>query len=133
MTALRAGLIYFAIVFAIGFVLGAVRTLSLEPLLGDLVAVLVELPFMLAAAWLTCGWVIRHLRLPHGLPARLIMGGTAFGLLILSEYGLARFMSGQGIAEFFANWGTTYAGVVGLVGQILFALFPLIRRNEPSI
>ena len=49
---LRAGVVYFAVVFATGFALGTVRTLWLAPALGERRAELLETPFMLAACGL---------------------------------------------------------------------------------
>ena len=58
--ATRAGAAYFAIVFAVGFVLGALRVTFLAPAVGPLPAVALELPVMLAASWWTCGWLMRR-------------------------------------------------------------------------
>jgi len=44
---LKVGALYFAAVFAVGFVLGAIRTLWVEPELGTRVAELIEAPMML--------------------------------------------------------------------------------------
>src|SRR5690606_39056760 len=49
---LHAALAYWAAIFALGFVLGTVRTLWLAPAVGELAAVALELPVMLgASAW----------------------------------------------------------------------------------
>ncbi len=55
MRAVLAGVLYFGLVFALGFILGTLRVLVLEPRLGSTGAVLLELPVMLAASWLLCG------------------------------------------------------------------------------
>ncbi|TIQ73239.1 MAG: hypothetical protein E5X64_39685, partial [Mesorhizobium sp.] len=52
--ALTAGAVYFAAIFAVGFGLGVVRTMLLEPALGPVLAVGVELPVILATAWAIC-------------------------------------------------------------------------------
>ena len=44
---LKAGVLYFLGVFALGFILGAIRIFFLVPYSGPVVAVLVELPFIL--------------------------------------------------------------------------------------
>jgi len=128
MKALLAGAAYFAVVFAAGFVLGAIRTLVLAPRVGDLAAVLIELPVILAIAWWVCGQIIRQFRLPGDLTSRLVMGASAFALLILAEFALAALMSGISLSGFVAAW-LTPAGAVGLAGQVLFAIFPVVRHR----
>ncbi|MEE2567134.1 hypothetical protein [Hyphobacterium marinum] len=133
MRALLAGTAYFAMVFAAGFVLGAIRTLILAPRVGDLAAVLIELPAILAIAWWVCGQIIRQFRLPGELTSRLVMGASAFVLLILAEYSLVWLISGLEASEFLASWGMSLAGAVGLAGQVLFAVFPLLQERRTSI
>lgn len=41
--------LYFLAVFAVGFVLGPIRVLLLEPRFGPVIAVLCEAPFLIAA------------------------------------------------------------------------------------
>jgi len=52
----EAGCVYALSVFAIGFVLGAIRVLVLAPRLGNAVAVALEVPFMLAVSWKLSRW-----------------------------------------------------------------------------
>lgn len=124
----RAALAYWAWVFAAGFVLGTVRTLWLAPRLGDLAAVAVELPIMLAISALAARRVLRR----HGFVLRgeaLALGAFAFVLLMAAEALLARTLTGQGLGQ----WAATLAsapGALGLAGQGIFALLPalLVRR-----
>lgn len=83
--AVKAGAAYFAVVFAVGFALGTVRTLFLAPRLGELLAVVIELPLMLGASWLACGWAVRRWRIAPTAGPRLTMGAFAFALLIIAE------------------------------------------------
>ena len=48
MQVLKAGAVYFAVVFAVGFVLGTIRTLWVVPRFGARTAELMEMPVMLA-------------------------------------------------------------------------------------
>jgi hypothetical protein len=120
----RAALAYFAPVFALGFVLGTVRTLWLAPALGEVPAVAAELPVMLAASWLLARRVVRR----HAVAGRgeaLGLGLAAFALLLLAELALAVTLAGQSPADWAAAL-TRPAGALGLAGQALFALLPAL-------
>ena len=128
---LGAGALYFAAIFALGFVLGTLRALWLTRALGALPAVLLELPVMLAASWLVARWLLRRQMLAgrvFGAAEALAMGGFAFILLMLAEAGLAYVLAGQGPGEWLAAMARP-AGLAGLAGQILFALIPLLARR----
>lgn len=56
---MAASLLYFAIVIAVGFLLGPLSVLWLEPQLGKTIAVLCELPLLLVAMILAARWVLR--------------------------------------------------------------------------
>ena len=56
---IKAGALYFAIVFAIGFVMGGVRQLVLVPWLGEPGGLAVEAPVMLVSCFLAARWVIQ--------------------------------------------------------------------------
>ncbi|WP_440957370.1 hypothetical protein ACFELO_08630 [Oceanicaulis sp. LC35] len=128
-----AGLVYFAIVFAIGFVLGSIRVLLVSPCLGELGAVLLELPVMLGACWLVSGALTARLAAHNPARAAIVMGGVAFTCLMLAEFTLGALAFERGLLEQVLRWGTP-AGALGLFGQIGFALFPWIqRRRTPSI
>lgn len=126
--AFLAGVTYFAIAFGAGFVLGAVRVTAIAPRVGDTLAVLIELPIVLFASWMACGWTIRRFNVSPDLTARLLMGGAAFTLLIGAELTLGLTAFDRTIAEQMDAW-TTPGGVLGLAGQALFALFPLMQRR----
>lgn len=121
------GLFYFAIVFAAGFALGVVRILYLEPKFGATAAVLLELPIILTVSWIACGFVLQHAKVDTRLSTRLAMGGVAFAILILAEVALGVVGSGRTLAGQFAEMGRA-PGLIGLGGQMLFALFPAMRR-----
>src|SRR5215831_14613693 len=82
---LKAALVYFASVFAVGFALGPARTLLLAPHIGATLAVLLELPIILFASWLLCRWVLRRFSVERGLEHRIAMGAVAFALLMSAE------------------------------------------------
>lgn len=123
-----AALAYFAIAFAAGFALGTVRVLAVAPLFGELGAVALELPVMLAVSWLAAGWCVRRFTVPARAGPRLVMGGLAFALLMLAELGVSVFAFGRSPAEHLAKYRQASA-LVGLAAQVAFALFPWVRMT----
>lgn len=126
--AIRAGIVYFAWVFAAGFVLGTARVLLLAPQLGELLATVLELPFMLAISWFACGKLIARFQVPPRTKLRLTMGAVAFALLMLAEVLLSVTLFNRSMNEFAEDLTTTH-GMLGFAGQVLFALMPLIRSR----
>jgi hypothetical protein len=122
-----AGLAYFAIVFAAGFVLGALRVLVLIPRLGDgPAAVLLELPVMLALSWMACRRLVARFDVPAAPVARLMMGGLAFAALMAAELGVSVFGFGRSLSEHLASYRQLPASL-GLAGQIVFAALPMVQ------
>jgi hypothetical protein len=126
---IRAGLLYFVMVFSLGFLLGTVRVLVLIPRLGELVSTCIELPIILSAAWLASDWLITRLQVSSQWWTRLSMGLIAFGLLMAAELALSVWLVGNTVQEHFAAYGTL-PHAIGLAGQAVFALIPLIQRGE---
>jgi hypothetical protein len=118
-------LAYVATVFAAAFGLGVFRVLLLVPRLGELAAVALEVPVVLGLSWLVAGRVLRRWPLP-GRGQRLAMGGLAFGCLMALELVLATGLFGRPLDGVLAAM-TTLPGLVGLAGQIGFALVPALR------
>lgn len=122
---LRLGLAYFLAVFAAGFALGTLRVLVVAPRLGETWAVLAELPLMLGLAWMVSR---RLLRGGADSSERAIMGLGALVLLLAAELGLGRLLSGASPAETARHW-LSPPGALGLAGQGVFALLPLVRSR----
>lgn len=125
MTPAQAGLRYALYVFALGFLLGTLRILVLAPRLGPDLAVLAELPLMLAAAWWLSGRALRQIPVAPGVP-RLHMGAVYLALLLGLEALLAAAM-GTPPARFLAGLATP-VGAAGLAAQALTALYPRLQR-----
>ena len=113
---------YWAVVFAAAFALGVIRTLWLEPRIGELAAVACEVPLTLTLSWWTARRITARWEIAQGGSA-LAMGLIAFTILMLAELTLARLMAGQSPGQWAASL-TTPAGVLGLGGQVLFGLMP---------
>jgi hypothetical protein len=130
-SSLKAGCVYFLLVFAMGFALGIVRVLLLSPLLGEMLAVLIELPVILLASWLICRKLIERLTVPSTLAARLLMGATALALLLSAEALMSVLLFERSLAGHLELYQTA-EGLTGLAGQIVFALFPVIQLMTTS-
>ena len=125
-SALAAGALYSILVFAVGALLGTVRTFALAPLLGDTPAVLLELPVMLAVSWLACSWLCRLLAVPASWRARLLMGGTAFLLLLAAELALSVLVLGRSVGAHLGLYAHL-SSLLGLAAQVAFAAFPWLQ------
>ena len=128
-SAIKAGILYFAIVFAAGFLLGTLRLFILLPLTGEFAAVALELPVMLIISWLACRRLVARFSVPAMVSQRLAMGVLAFCLLMLAEVGLSVLAFNRSGAEYLALLQTA-PGLLGLAGQIAFALFPLAQLKK---
>jgi hypothetical protein len=60
MQILKVGVLYFALVFGAGFVLGAIRTLWVVPRVGTRKGELMEMPIMLVVTIVAARWIVLH-------------------------------------------------------------------------
>ncbi len=124
MQILKAGILYFALVFGAGFVLGPIRILWLVPRFGIRLAELMETPIMLVAVIFAARWVVRRFTLPPTF-SRLGVGLIALGLLLVAEFTLVLQLRGLTIAEYLTSRdpvsGTVYYAMLGV-----FTVMPLL-------
>jgi hypothetical protein len=126
-----AGIAYFSLVFALGFLLGTVRTIFVQdaPSAIRLLGVLIELPIMLSASWFICRYIISRFAVAPRVVARAVMGSLAFALLFLAELLVGALLFGRTPSEHFALYrDASYA--LGLAAQIAFALMPLVQLRQ---
>jgi hypothetical protein len=125
----KAGLLYFALVFGTGFLLGPIRLLWLVPRFGTRIAELMEMPVMLVVIVLAARWTVRRLAVPSTPRSRLGMGGIALVLLLLAELTLVLWLQGLSIREYLASRdpvsGTVYSVLLGV-----FAVIPLLVARK---
>jgi hypothetical protein len=119
-------------VFTIGFALGAIRVPLLVPRLGEVAAVLLETPFMLAASWKMSRWSERKYGLLTDTAGALLMGVIAFAVLMFAELATSVLCFNRTVAEHFADfWSVPKA--VGLASQLCFASFPFLQAGSNRI
>ncbi len=122
---MRVGGLYFAVVFAAGFVLGAVRVTWAVPRLGIRVAELVEAPIMLLVSFLTARWLVRRW---HEITRRtdwIGVGLVGLGLMLLVEFTFVLWLRGLSIGEYLATRDPV-AGAAYFASLGLFAVLPLL-------
>ena len=56
-------------------------------------------------------------------------GAIALALLILAEVGVSVFVFGNSLGDYAATYRTR-AGTVGLIAQIIYALFPVLQTKR---
>ena len=133
-TVIAMALAYYSIIFAFAFGLGVARGLLIAPLIGETAAVLIEILILLLASRMVARRLVhkRH----FSLAQLLVVGAIAFGLTMVSEAALAGVIRHQSLGQW-TNSLTSPLGLLGLAGQIGFALMPTltsikIRLGSPK-
>jgi hypothetical protein len=124
---LKAGVLYFGTVFAVGFALGMVRVLWMVPQFGVRAAELIEAPFMLAASFLAARWTARRLAPPNTAWTRLQVGVIALTILLAVEFTLVLWVRGLSFREYLDSRDPV-AGTVYLLLLAVFAVMPALLR-----
>ena len=102
MHALKAGLTYFLLVFALGWVLGPIRELWAVPRFGRVAALLIEAIIMLIAMILSSRWVMRRFEVHQTLGSTIAMGLVAFAILVPAEIAGVLWVRGLSLHEYLA-------------------------------
>jgi hypothetical protein len=121
MRLLGSAAIYFALVFATGFVLGTVRVLLVAPRTGTRTAELLEIPIMLVAVVLAARWTTWHRAAGAGPGERLGIGLLALGWMQVAELSVGIAIRGSSPTEAPRD---PVSGVVYYAALGLFALMP---------
>jgi hypothetical protein len=125
MQVVKAGVLYFTLVFGAGFVLGTIRTLWVVPRVGTRKAELMETPIMLVVTIVAARWTVLRLSVPHASSARFGMGCMALTLMLIAEFGFVLWIRGLSIRKYFSTRdpvsGTVYYAMLGV-----FAIMPLL-------
>jgi len=103
MRILNAGILYFALVFGAGFMLGIIRTVWAVPRFGTRVAELMEMPIMLAVIIAAACWIIRRFSAPPTRSDRLAMGCIALAFLLVAEFTIVLWLRGLTVIDYLAS------------------------------
>lgn len=126
---LKAGALYFALVFATGFALGPIRILWIAPRIGAGTAELLEAPLMLAVSVVAARWVIGRLAVPSFHANRIGMGLIALSLMLITEFTLVLSLRGISIRQYFAERDPV-AGTVYYITLGLYTVIPLLLERK---
>ncbi len=129
MRIVKAGVIYFALVFAAGFVLGPIRILWVVPRLGTRTAELLETPIMLVVTIVAARWIVRRLAVPASAASRLGMGCIALVLMLGAEFTIVLGLRGISIREYLSSRDPV-SGTAYYIALALFAIMPLIVQRR---
>src|SRR2546426_1908957 len=124
MQILKSAMLYFALVFGAGFVLGTIRVLLVVPRIGTRTAELIETPVMIVVSFIAARWVVRRFAVPPTATQRIAMGLLALGLLLGAEFTFVLWLQGLTISEYLAGRDPV-AGTAYLVALGVFAVMPL--------
>jgi hypothetical protein len=122
------GVIYFSLVFAVGFILGFIRVLWVVPRLGDRAAELIEAPLMLAAIYVSARFITRRFKASRNVDL-LYSGLVALVLLLVVEFSVVLGLRGMSIAEYLTERDPV-AGAVYVVMLVIFALMPWLVESR---
>jgi hypothetical protein len=133
--ALKIGALYFAAVFAVGFVLGTIRTLWVAPRIGVRAAELIESPIMLVVAVLAARAVVRrHAELTNWMNW-LSVGLFALALMLLVEFTAVLWVRGLSLAQYFAARdpvsSSVYFVLLGVFAVLPVLVFQFRPRSSP--
>jgi hypothetical protein len=125
-----AALLYFVIVFAVGFLLGPVRVIWLEPHVGPAIAELLEAPFLVIAMVVAGRWVPKVTRM--GLKPRSLawMGLGALILQQMADLAVGYSLRSMSVSEQWARFATPLGLIYGIL-LLAFAIMPMLVNVEP--
>jgi hypothetical protein len=127
MRILKAALLYFALVFGSGFLLGPIRILWVVPRFGTRIAELIEAPIMLVIVIAAARWTVSRFAVRPSRPERLALGCIALFLLLMAEFALVPWVRHVSINAYLASRDPV-SGAVYYTELGIFAIIPLFHR-----
>ncbi|OCK62425.1 hypothetical protein [Bradyrhizobium sp. LMTR 3] len=120
--------LYFVIVFGVGFLLGPIRVLLLEPRIGAVRAALCEAPFLLGAILVASRVAPRTLQLEARKSALLAVGLIALGMQQIADLAVGLTFRSLSLTEQLARFATAEGAVYAAL-LALFATMPILANQ----
>ena len=122
---LVSSLLYFALVFFSGFALGCIRVPFLQPLIGDRLAQLIEMPIMMLAITKSAKQIVRRLHPQPPKSQLFLIGMVALVLMLAAELAATLYVAGKDWNGL-TNWVTDMDAVAGPVYFAMLAVFAVM-------
>jgi hypothetical protein len=127
-----AMLFYFGLVFGVGFLLGPIRVLWLEPRFGPIIATACEAPFMLPAILVAARWVPRVLNIRRDPKTLVLIGVGSLILLQIADFTIGFWLRSitpkEQFVQLLTGQGNIYAALLAL-----FAIMPWAANCWPEL
>ncbi|HPE00477.1 MAG: hypothetical protein RL669_1628 [Pseudomonadota bacterium] len=130
---LGRALLYFVLVFGVGFLLGPIRVLWLAPQVGERSAELIEAPLMFGAILLASRWIGRRWCAGWSHRAILGVGAGAAACVLGADLAVGVGLRGMSVAQVFLARDPVGAAVYYAL-VVFMALAPSLwkRREAPA-
>jgi len=127
----HGAIVYFALVFGIGLLLGSVRVPFIVPRIGERYAELAEMPLMFIAIFFASRHVLQKYGQKTGSVGLIGIGIIALLLLVGAELLLAVLLAGRGFGEYIASRDRV-SGSVYLAVLLVFAAMPWLQARKQN-
>jgi len=129
---LWASLTYCSLAVGTAIILDNMRRATIETKFGKMIAVLLELPVLLAVCWKASLWTTKKFAVSPHWTDRFVMGSLAFLYLILVEVAVSVFLLGWTWEELSRFYIVSFSGekpadLLGRIGELLYGAMPLIN------
>ena len=127
---LACALIYFMLVFFVGFVLGIIRVLLLVPVVGERYAELIEMPLMLITIYYSARYIVNRYSRIERESSYLYVGVIALTFLLLFEFTLVLGIRGISFEQYISSRDPV-TGAAYALSLIIYLLMPFIITKKP--
>jgi hypothetical protein len=129
MRVMSAAVLYFAIVFGVGFALGPICVFWLEPRIGPVMASFCEAPFLLVTMVVAARWIPKRLGLASNPLILRFMGAGALALQQVADLSVGIALRGMTLTDQIARLASA-PGFIYLTLLMLFAVMPLLVNRQ---
>ena len=125
MRIIAVGMLYFLIVFGVGFLLGPMRVYLLEPRLGETMATLCEAPFLLIVIVLAARWLPKRSNMRMSVASLAAVGLGGLFLQQLADVVVGSLLRGITPAQQLSQLATP-AGLIYMGLLLAYVVMPVL-------